>query len=167
MYTLYLMFRTLDHSVRLFPGREVFEYIHTRLYTAQVRPHLKYAQSVWSPLRKMDIDAIKNVQRRATKQIAELKNMTYKERLVELKMPTLKHRRLRGDMIDMYKVMQGKYDQKACPNIKLRKGTTRGNNKEIFKTRARTKVPPIHQSHRRCMEQPTRQHYRSRNRGNL
>ena len=28
----------------------------------------------------------------------------------------------------MYKIMQGKYDQEACPNMKLREGTTRGNN---------------------------------------
>ena len=102
----------------------------TRLYKAQVRPHLEYAQSVWSPLRKRDIDAIENVQRRATQQIPELKNMTYKERLAELKLPTLNYRRLIGDMIEMYKIMQGKYDQEACPNIKLREGTPRGNNKK-------------------------------------
>ena len=88
----------------------------------------------------MDIDAIENVQRRAAKQIPELKNMTYKEQLVELKLPTLKYRRLRGDMIEMYNIMQEKYDQEACPNIKLREGTARGNNKNIFKTRARTKI---------------------------
>ena len=69
----------------------------------------------------MDIDALENVQRMATKQIPELEN---------IKLPTLKYRRLRGDMIEMYKIMQGKYDQEACPNIKLREGTTRGNNKK-------------------------------------
>jgi hypothetical protein len=32
-----------------------------------VRPHLEYAATVWSPTRKVDIDKIENLERRATR----------------------------------------------------------------------------------------------------
>jgi hypothetical protein len=49
----------------------------------------------------MNIEKIENVQRRATKQVPTLKNMEYNERLKKLKMPTLKYRRMPGDMMCM------------------------------------------------------------------
>ena len=70
------------------------------LFQALARPHLEYAEAVWSLSKVGDIDVIKNVQRRATKQIPSLKNLEYTDRLKKLKMPTLKYRRLRGDMIE-------------------------------------------------------------------
>ena len=50
-----------------------------------------------------DLDAIENVQMRATKLVDGLSNLTYSERLQKLNLPTLKYRRLRGDIIEMYK----------------------------------------------------------------
>ena len=37
------------------------------LYKALVRPHVEYANSVWSPYKKCDIEQIEKIQRRATK----------------------------------------------------------------------------------------------------
>jgi hypothetical protein len=51
------------------------------LFQALVRPHLEYAEAVWSPSTVGDIDVIENVQRRATKQIPSLKNLEYTDRL--------------------------------------------------------------------------------------
>jgi len=41
---------------------------------------------------------------RATKLIHELKGLPYRQRLERLKLPTLKYRRVRGDMIEIYKM---------------------------------------------------------------
>ena len=75
------------------------------LFQALVRPNLEYAAAVWSPYTKNDIESIENVPRRATKQVPLLKQLSY--RLKKLKMPTLKYRRLRGDMIETFKIING------------------------------------------------------------
>ena len=58
----------------------------------------------WSPHLKGEIDKVERVQRRATKQVPSLKNMTYPERLKKLELTTLRFRRLRGDMVETYKI---------------------------------------------------------------
>jgi len=84
--------------------------IFKKLFVAMVRPHLEYCQFIWSPYVKADIERIENVQRRASKYIPELNNLSYQERLKSLDLPTLKYRRSRGDMIECYKLMNGLYD---------------------------------------------------------
>ena len=49
---------------------------------------------------------IEKVQKRATKLIISLKTLPYKERLRRLKLPTLKYRRLRVDMIEVFKIIK-------------------------------------------------------------
>jgi len=51
----------------------------------------------------------KKVQKRATKLVIAVKKC-YDERLKKLNLPTLKCRRIRGDMIEVYKIFSGKYD---------------------------------------------------------
>ena len=74
-----------------------------RLYVAFVRPHLEYCQAVWSPHLLRNIDALENVQIRATKLVDGLAHLDYPERLRRINLPTLVHRRRRGDMIEMFK----------------------------------------------------------------
>jgi len=50
------------------------------------------------------------VQKRATKLIISFKKCSYKERLKILNLPTLKYRRLRGDMIDVFKIANNMYE---------------------------------------------------------
>ena len=71
------------------------------LYKALIRPHLEYATVVWSPFLKKDIFLIENVQRRATKIVRYIRNLSYEERLKHLGLPTLKYRRERNDMIQV------------------------------------------------------------------
>jgi len=110
------------------------------LYKTMVRSHLEYAATVWSPTKKGLIEDIEKVQRRATKMIRKCKNMTYEERLRYLKLPTLKFRRIRGDMIELYKMLTGVYEADACPVMKLHEGReTRGHSLKFTKERTYTR----------------------------
>ena len=79
--------------------------IFMNLYPALVRPLLEYCVQVWSPHKRKHVNLIEGVQRRATKLVPELKNLPYEERLKKLGLTTLEDRRIRGDMIETYKMM--------------------------------------------------------------
>ena len=76
------------------------------LFKTIVRPHLEYCIQAWRPYRKKDIDMLERVQRRATKMIPKLRKISY-ERLKECDLTTLETRRLRGDQIDVFKILNG------------------------------------------------------------
>lgn len=112
------------------------------LFKALVRPHLEYASSVWSPYKKKDIEAIENVQRRATKMLPKLKDIPYEDRLKHLKLPTLRFRRLRGDMIETYKIMNNIYDERVTKGLFTRNTSerTRGHTLKINKNNCRLDI---------------------------
>ena len=87
------------------------------LYKALVRCHFDYASTIWNPFKKKHIDAIESVQRRATKQLPNMNNLSYQDRLKSLKLPTLAYRRLRGDVIEIYKIVHAIYDKDVCDGI--------------------------------------------------
>ena len=80
--------------------------IFNHLYKALVRPHLEYGQAVWSPRLIRQSKVIENVQRRATKLVPTIKHLSYEDRLRELNLPSMKYRRLRGDMILVYELLK-------------------------------------------------------------
>ena len=62
-------------------------------------------------------------------------------------LPSLSYRRLRRDMIEVYKILNGKYDQDACTILKLWKdmaprirSSIRGNSLKLYPQRARTQL---------------------------
>ena len=75
-----------------------------------IRPHLEFTNQIWHPYLKKDITMVENVQRRATKMINGMKGKNYEERLRELDLLTLRYKKSRGDMIETYKIITGKYD---------------------------------------------------------
>ena len=68
------------------------------LYKSMVKSHLEYGVDGWSPKLKRNIQSI-GVQRRATKLIPGFEDLSYEERLTELKLSTMVYRRKRGEMI--------------------------------------------------------------------
>jgi len=62
------------------------------------------------PLHTNYIKYFEKVQIRATDLVLSVKKLKYKQRLMQSKLPTPKYRRLRGDMIEVYKILTNKYD---------------------------------------------------------
>ena len=80
------------------------------IYKALIRPILEYGNVVWCPHLLKDIKAIEKVQQHFTKTIKGYYNMSYPDRLKKLDLPSLEYRRLRGDLIEVFKVLHNKYD---------------------------------------------------------
>jgi len=77
------------------------------LYHSLVRPHLEYAVQLWSPTLRADIERLERVQARATKLVPEIRNKGYARRLEDLGLFTLEQRRLRGRLIETFKILRG------------------------------------------------------------
>ena len=63
--------------------------------------------SVWRPHYRKDIELLEGVQRRALKLIDGFKDLSYEERLRAVHLTSLETRRMRGDLIEVYKIMHG------------------------------------------------------------
>ena len=79
-----------------------------KLYKVYVRPHLEYAVASWSPWTVGDREVLEKVQRRALGMVSNMRGRTYEDRLTEAGLTNLVDRRVRGDMIETYKIMSGK-----------------------------------------------------------
>ena len=77
------------------------------LYKTIVRPHLEYCIQAWRPYRKKDIDILERIQRRVTKVTQKLRKISYEMRLKECGLTTPETRRLRGDQIEVFKILNG------------------------------------------------------------
>ena len=87
------------------------KHVMITIYKSLIRPHLEYCVQLWNPpakhgFWKMIMD-IENVQRSFTRLIDGLGLLSYEERLDILGLTTLVERRMRGDLIETFKVLGG------------------------------------------------------------
>ena len=80
------------------------------LYKTYIRPHLEYCQQACYPYLRKDIDILEKVQKRATKLVRSIHDLPYEDRLRELKLYSLEDRRIRGDLIVVHQIINGKMD---------------------------------------------------------
>ena len=109
----------------------------TSLYKSFVRPYLEYGSVIWGPHFKEDQKKIEGVQRRATKIISGMHNLTYEERLEALNLPSLAFRRDTADMHTCYKIINGivRIDPNEIFTFAPSRAT-RGHDKRLLRTKA-------------------------------
>ena len=111
------------------------------LYCSFLRPHMEHCVQAWSPYLKKDVKTLERVQRRASKLVPALRNLSYEDWLKKIGILPLEQRRFRGDLIEIYKILHG------IENIdgeiffeRAKLATLRGNSLKLFKKRSRLSV---------------------------
>ena len=117
-----------------------------KAFLVYVRPVLEYASCVWSPQSVGLIKKIESVQRRFTKRFPCCRYMTYNDRLVKLNIDSLELRRLRLDLIYVYKIIFGLVATNMSDYFSLQSTndysviTRRGNPYKLFVNHCRINV---------------------------
>jgi len=104
-----------------------------------LRPHLEPCIQLWSPQRKKHKDVLEQVQRRATKMIRGLEQLSYEERLRELGLFSLEKRRLQGDLIAAFQYLKRAY-RKDGENVFSRAHFSRSNGFKLREGRFRLDI---------------------------
>lgn len=111
------------------------------LYCAYVRPHLEYCVQAWSPYLKKDVEILEGVQRMATRWVKGLNDIPYEERLKRLNLFSLERRRLRGDLIEVYKLTREASVESNGPFLEKRDSRqVRGHSQMLKKVHFRLDV---------------------------
>ena len=87
-----------------------------------------------------DSHLIESVQHTATKLINGIKDLPYAERLSVLKLPSLKYRRLRNYMIQVYKYLHKEYNVVNDILVRDTSERTRGNSLKLVKQRFKKEI---------------------------
>ena len=110
------------------------------LYNALVRPHLEYAVQFWCPTLRMDIERLEAVQARATKLIPSIRNLNHERRRERLNLFSLETRRLRGQLIETFKIFKGMTKINHANIFTLSNNQTRNNGWKIDLKRYNTSL---------------------------
>ena len=75
------------------------------MYTTYVRPHIEFSTPAWNPYLQQDQEVIENVQKRAVTMISGLCSNNYEDMLKELRIFSLKDKRIQFDMVQTFKIV--------------------------------------------------------------
>jgi len=100
-----------------------------------VRPKLEYCVQAWRPYLKKDIDLLEKVQQRATRLMMSDKSLSYNDGLQKFGLTTLETRRLRGDLIEVFKMFKG-FDNIALNDFFKLSSTTEAKTRNVQTTGA-------------------------------
>ena len=114
-----------------FMDKELF----LKLYKSLVRTHTDYGNSIGYHITKKNKQSIENLQRRATKMVPEIENLSYEERLRKLNLPTLEYHRRRGALIQMFKILHGIDDTDSTKFVTRNESVIRGHSLKLNKPR--------------------------------
>ena len=100
----------------------------TKIYKTYIRPHLEFAISAWNPSRQNDINILEQVQRRSTKVPYCTRRLNYEDRCKKFKITNLTDRRIRGDLIQQYKIINNldEINWYSSPTLLPPRGNHRG-----------------------------------------
>ncbi len=94
---------------------------YLQMYSTYVRPILECASQVWSPVLKLNIDRIENVQRYYTRRILRRDNLSYLDRI--------NHLELKADLVLYFKMVNiSQLDINGAFGYAT---TRRGHNKQL------------------------------------
>jgi len=122
------------------------------IYKTYIRPHLKFCIQAWSTHFIKDIEVMERVQKASTHLVPQLKKYSYTVRLkkIEIGITSLKNRRLRGDITEVYKLSTGKeqIDYKQFFRLAENHYGVEGHEKKLNKDRSRLDTRKFFFSHR-------------------
>lgn len=111
------------------------------LYKSLIRPVIEYGNTIWGPHYALDQQNIEKIQRRATRALAGLQDISYTDRLRILGLPSLQYRRLRGDMILLYRLVNNDIGVDFSDFFTISSSTvTRGHMYKLYKPHATTRA---------------------------
>ena len=110
---------------------------HWNCYLVLLLDHILNLQTVCGfPILKR-IKTLLNVMRRANKCVPGLKLLEYENRLKLMKLPSMHYRRVRGDLIEVYKFMHGFYNCRNPLGL-CDQGVARGHHFKLKKKLCKT-----------------------------
>jgi hypothetical protein len=112
------------------------------LFKVFVRPLIEYNCSIYNPYLLRDIDLLESLQRRYTKRVGRRCGFIggYRERLKFFGLESLEERRIRADLILLYKVLHNLISVRLDSIYVVGPCKTRGNSNKLFKYRAETEI---------------------------
>ena len=92
---------------------------------------------VWSPYKRKYIKLLEGVQRRATKLVPQISELSYEDRLKALGLTKLIDRRVRGDMIETYKIISGKENVNRENFFRMANFRGRSHSRKVYREHSR------------------------------